>query len=165
MMAEPRTPIALLVVDDDAAQRSLLKSFLVQQGFMVTTAASGEEALDQVTRNRPQLVISDVRMPGLSGLELLGHIRASIPDLPMLLVTAYADVRDAVGAMRDGAVNYLEKPIDFDELLASRAPGRRRRRPRRPRRTNAQGASRRHCRPEPRHVRGLQERCPRGPVR
>src|SRR5213594_1465895 len=65
------------------------------------------------------MMISDVRMPGISGLETLRRARKEHTVLPVLLVTAYADVRDAVGAMRDGALNYLTKPIDLDELLAS----------------------------------------------
>ena len=64
-------------------------------------------------------MISDVRMPGLSGLETLRRARQQFTALPVLLVTAYADIRDAVEAMRDGAVNYLAKPIDLDELLAT----------------------------------------------
>ncbi len=65
------------------------------------------------------MMISDVRMPGLSGLETLRRVRQDFPTLPVLLVTAYADIRDAVVAMRDGALNYLAKPIDLDELLAT----------------------------------------------
>jgi DNA-binding NtrC family response regulator len=73
------------------------------------------------------MMISDVRMPGLSGLETLRRVRQQFPALPVLLVTAYADIRDAVVAMRDGALNYLAKPIDLDELLATvrQATGRR----------------------------------------
>src|SRR5689334_7845105 len=65
------------------------------------------------------MMISDVRMPGMSGLETLRLARKEHPVLPVLLVTAYADVKEAVGAMRDGALNYLAKPIDLDELLAT----------------------------------------------
>ena len=65
------------------------------------------------------MMISDVRMPGISGLETLRRAREQNARLPVLLVTAYADIREAVGAMRDGAVNYLAKPIDLDELLAT----------------------------------------------
>src|SRR5258707_4131692 len=65
------------------------------------------------------MMISDVRMPGMTGLEPLRRARQEHAALPVLLVTAYADIRDAVGAMRDGAVNYLSKPIDLDELLSS----------------------------------------------
>src|SRR6266446_911100 len=65
------------------------------------------------------MMISDVRMPGMTGLETLRRARQERAVLPVLLVTAYADIREAVGAMRDGALNYLAKPIDLDELLAS----------------------------------------------
>src|SRR5207245_8793460 len=64
-------------------------------------------------------MIAEVRMPGISGLETLRRARQQHAVLPVLLVTAYADIREAVGAMRDGAVNYLAKPIDLDELLVS----------------------------------------------
>jgi len=109
----------ILVVDDDAGQRSLLESFLSSQGFDIVTAASGEEALATLNSQEIDMMISDVRMPGMSGLETLRRVRDENPVLPVLLVTAYPEVRDAVGAMRDGAANYLEKPIDLDELLAS----------------------------------------------
>jgi len=119
----PRSPAPaahphVLVVDDDSAQRSLLSSFLTQCGVAVHTAASGAEALAQIGAARPALLISDVRMPGMTGLELLANLRKDDATLPVLLVTAFADIRDAVGAMRQGAVDYLEKPIDLEELLA-----------------------------------------------
>ena len=115
--AAPRPRI--LIVDDDPGQRSLLESFLRGQGFDPALASSGEQALE-VLRTQPfSLLISDVRMPGISGLEMLSRVRKSYATLPVLLVTAFADIREAVGAMRDGAVNYLAKPIDLDELLAS----------------------------------------------
>ena len=109
----------ILVVDDDAGQRSLLESFLTGQGFAVVTASSGHDALTQLASTCPDMMISDVRMPGLSGLELLERVRERIPGLPVLLVTAYAEIRDAVGAMRSGAVDYLEKPIDLEQLLTT----------------------------------------------
>tara|TARA_A100001037_G_scaffold305162_1_gene344280 strand:+ start:687 stop:2018 length:1332 start_codon:yes stop_codon:yes gene_type:complete len=109
----------ILIVDDDPGQRSLLTTFLDTQGLTPVTVASGEDALAELGLHRYKMMISDVRMPGMSGLETLRKARQIQPDLPVLLVTAYADVKDAVGAMRDGAVNYLEKPIDLDELLES----------------------------------------------
>lgn len=106
-------------MDDDPGQRSLLNSFLCSQGFETIPSSSGEEALE-ILRSAPvDMMISDVRMPGISGLETLRRARSEHAVLPVLLVTAYADIREAVGAMRDGAVNYLAKPIDLDELLAS----------------------------------------------
>ncbi|MFH1740725.1 MAG: sigma-54 dependent transcriptional regulator [bacterium] len=113
------TGARILVVDDDANQRSLLETFLSSQGFDIVTASSGEQALDILDSQDIRLMISDVRMPGISGLETLRKAREKHSTLPVLLVTAYADIRDAVDAMRDGAVNYLEKPIDLDELHGS----------------------------------------------
>jgi len=106
-------------VDDDPGQRSLLDSFLRSQGFDTVLADSGERALELLRAGNVSMMISDVRMPGLSGLETLRQAREEHATLPVLLVTAYADIRDAVVAMRDGAVNYLAKPIDLDELLDS----------------------------------------------
>ncbi len=114
----PQTP-RVLIVDDDAGQRSLLDSFLRSQGFVTVIADSGERALELLPSGKFAMMISDVRMPGLSGLETLRRVRPQFPSLPVLLVTAYADIRDAVEAMRDGALNYLAKPIDLDELLAT----------------------------------------------
>ncbi|HEX4350346.1 MAG TPA: sigma-54 dependent transcriptional regulator, partial [Verrucomicrobiae bacterium] len=113
------TPPRILVVDDDPGQRSLLESFLRSQNFEVVLADSGERALELLPGGNFSMMISDVRMPGLSGLETLRRVRPQFPELPVLLVTAYADIRDAVIAMRDGALNYLAKPIDLDELLAT----------------------------------------------
>ncbi len=108
----------ILIVDDDPSQRSLLNSFLRSQGFDTVTADSGERALETLRTGKFGMMISDVRMPGLSGLETLRLARKEHATLPVLLVTAFTDVRDAVAAMRDGAVNYLAKPIDLDELMA-----------------------------------------------
>ena len=112
-------PPSILIVDDDAGQRSLLDSFLKGQGFATIPVESGEEALTVLREAEISMMISDVRMPGISGLETLRRARQNRAVLPVLLVTAYADIREAVGAMRDGAVNYLTKPIDLDELLVT----------------------------------------------
>jgi DNA-binding NtrC family response regulator len=109
----------ILIVDDDPGQRSLLNSFLRSQGFETALADSGERALEMLRTGKFAMMISDVRMPGLSGLETLRRARQEHAILPVLLVTAFTDIRDAVAAMRDGAVNYLAKPIDLDELLNS----------------------------------------------
>ncbi len=113
------TPPRILIVDDDPGQRSLLDSFLSSQSLKTVTAESGERALE-ILRTEPfDMMISDVRMPGLSGLETLRLARKEHAHLPVLLVTAFTDIRDAVGAIRDGAVDYLPKPIDLDQLLAA----------------------------------------------
>src|SRR6516162_6010062 len=102
--ANPRPP-RILIVDDDPGQRSLLDSFLKSQGFDTLTVSSGEKALEALQAQDFHMMISDVRMPGLSGLETLRKARQAHSVLPVLLVTAYADIREAVGAMRDGALN------------------------------------------------------------
>jgi DNA-binding NtrC family response regulator len=109
----------ILIVDDDPGQRSLLDSFLRSQDFETVLADSGQQALETLRAGKFDMMISDVRMPGLTGLETLRLARQEHATLPVLLVTAFTDVRDAVAAMRDGAVNYLSKPIDLDELLAN----------------------------------------------
>jgi len=114
----PESP-RILIVDDDPGQRSLLNSFLRSQKFETVVVDSGQLALETLRTGKFDMMISDVRMPGLTGLETLRLARKEHATLPVLLVTAFTDVRDAVAAMRDGAVNYLPKPIDLDELLAS----------------------------------------------
>jgi DNA-binding NtrC family response regulator len=111
------TAARILIVDDDAGQRGLLNSFLQSQGFETVVVESGERALETLRSGKFDMMISDVRMPGLSGLDTLRRARQEHATIPVLLVTAYADIREAVGAMRDGALNYLAKPIDLDELL------------------------------------------------
>lgn len=113
---ESPTP-RILIVDDDPGQRSLLNSFLKSQGFETAVVDSGMKALEALRNGSFSMMISDVRMPGLTGLDTLRQARKEQIMVPVLLVTAFTDVRDAVAAMRDGAVNYLAKPIDLDELL------------------------------------------------
>ena len=108
----------VLVVDDEPRFVDLYARTLGEAGLDVRTANSAEEALVLLGQGLPDLVISDVRMPGASGLDLLRMARQQAPDLPFLLVTAFADVRDAVTALKLGAVDYLAKPVDLDELLA-----------------------------------------------
>ena len=93
---ETRTP-RILIVDDDQGQRSLLNSFLKSQGFHTIVVDSGDRALEALRSQPIQLMISDVRMPGMSGLETLRRARQEHAILPVLLVTAYADIREAVG--------------------------------------------------------------------
>ncbi len=109
-------PCTILVVDDEAAQRQLLRGFLESIGFHVREAASAEEALAAIGRQRPDMVLLDVRLPGINGMQCLAEIRRIAVDLPVLLITAYADLRQAVSAMKSGADDYLAKPIDLDEL-------------------------------------------------
>lgn len=126
-MAETRPTI--LVVDDEPSQRKLLGGFLQSLGFDVQEAGSAEDALAMVRRSSPAMVLLDVRLPGISGIEALGEIRKLAPALPVLLITAYADLRQAVSAIKSGADDYLSKPIDLEELEAAVADTLGRRRP------------------------------------
>src|ERR1700722_5482391 len=115
---QPPTP-RILIVDDDPGQRSLLNSFLTSQGLKTTVVDSGERALAVLRTESINMMISDVRMPGMSGLETLPQARKEHARPPILPVPAYTDIRDAVDAIRDGAVDYLAKPIDLDQLLSA----------------------------------------------
>ena len=113
-MAEDKRSI--LVVDDEASQRELLDGFLRSLGYDVQQADSGEQALEAIQRCLPDMVLLDVRLPGINGIETLAAIRRFAPDLPVSLITAFADLRQAVEAMKGGADDYLSKPVDLDEL-------------------------------------------------
>jgi two-component system response regulator HydG len=116
-MADARRTI--LVVDDDAQQRRLLGGFVRSLGFQVQEASSAEAALEAIRARTPDMVLLDVRLPGMSGIDALAEIRRLADKLPVLLITAYADLRQAVAAVKSGADDYLAKPIDLDELEAA----------------------------------------------
>jgi DNA-binding response OmpR family regulator len=108
----------ILVVDDDPAVTSLLKRGLVYEGYTVETAASGEEGLAIARERPPDLVILDVMMPGLDGLEVLRRLRAGENWLPVILLTARDAPTDQVRGLESGADDYIVKPFTFDILLA-----------------------------------------------
>ncbi|SFL24601.1 two-component system, NtrC family, response regulator HydG [Desulfomicrobium norvegicum] len=110
---------SILVVDDEVRYRELYARVLRDAGLEVLEAENAADALDLLSHEPLDMIVSDVRMPGESGLDLLRRVRTEKPELPFLLVTAYADVREAVDALKLGAVDYLAKPVDLDELLAA----------------------------------------------
>jgi two-component system response regulator FlrC len=107
----------VLVVEDDADLRETLRDTLSLSGFDARYAADGEEALNALADDGIGLVISDVQMPSLDGLSLLKHIKANRPQLPVLLMTAYGTIQQAVSAMREGAADYLVKPFEAEVLV------------------------------------------------
>ena len=109
----------ILVVDDEASQRELLGGFVQSLGIDVREAASGEEALESIDRQPPDMMLLDVRLPGMSGVEVLAETRKRHPALRVLLITAHADLRQAVAALKSGADDYLAKPVDLDELRSA----------------------------------------------
>jgi DNA-binding NtrC family response regulator len=110
---------SILIVDDEIGFRNLYRQILESAGFNTLQAASAHEALDLIKDVSLLMVVSDIRMPGASGIELLRKTRELRSELPFLLITAYADVQDAVHAMKLGAVDYLAKPVDLDEFVAA----------------------------------------------
>jgi two-component system response regulator FlrC len=107
----------MLVVDDEAAMRSAMSQVLTRRGYAVETCGDAETALSLVARRRYDAVISDLRMPGMDGHELLRRIRALQPKIAMMLVTAYGTVESAVRCVRDGASDYLLKPFSPEQLI------------------------------------------------
>lgn len=106
----------ILVVDDDESLRWVTQAQLQQSGYEVNAAADGTGALESIQQVPPDLVITDLRMPGMSGLELLKKIKADYPEILVIMVTAFGTVENAVEAMKAGAYDYITKPVNMDEL-------------------------------------------------
>ncbi|RYZ02422.1 MAG: sigma-54-dependent Fis family transcriptional regulator [Myxococcales bacterium] len=107
----------ILVVDDEASARNGLGKLLEQEGYLVDLAADGVQALASIAENGPALIISDLKMPNMDGMELLRQLRERGIVTPTVVATAFGEISTAVAAMRAGAEDYLTKPIDFDALL------------------------------------------------
>jgi two-component system response regulator AtoC len=109
----------LLVADDDASIRSLLKQLLSDEGFAVLEASTGTEVVEKVKESSPDLVIMDVRMPELDGIEALSRIKASNPKTSVLIMTAFGSSNAAIRAMELGAFDYITKPFELDKISHS----------------------------------------------
>lgn len=108
----------ILIVDDDASSRAALHDLLNDESYEVELASDGFRALTKFAEFGPDLVITDQKMPGLDGIELLRQLTTRDDTVPVIMVTAFGAVKSAVEALRVGAYDYLTKPVDFDELLA-----------------------------------------------
>ena len=106
----------ILVVDDEEPQRRVLAGFLKKRGYAVETAGDADEAMKVVSSRTVDLVLTDLRMPGRTGVELVDAVRGANPEIPVVVMTAYGTVTSAVDAMKRGAADYLSKPVDLDEL-------------------------------------------------
>ena len=106
----------LLVVDDEPQMLIAINETLRRRGYCITTAGSGVEALCRLKEKYFRLVITDMRMPEVSGLDLLRKVKNVAPQTPVILLTAYGTIENAVDAMRNGAFDYLLKPLDIDDL-------------------------------------------------
>jgi len=116
----------IMVVDDDQDLRESVAEVLGGAGFSVTQASRGEEALEHLARKNFDLILLDMVMPGLGGLELLGRIRDKAPRMPVIMITAFASVDNAVAAMRQGASDLCNQafPHRWSACLAGPRPGR-----------------------------------------
>jgi len=113
-MADPAT---LLVADDDPGLRESLERTLTREGYQVVLASDGRAALERVQAGGIDLIVTDLRMPGLTGLELLRAAKAILPDVDVILLTAFGTVEEAVKAMKDGAYDFLTKPFRREQLI------------------------------------------------
>ncbi len=109
----------ILIVDDEVRLAELLSASITDRGYQTIVCSSAEAALEAFDPVTVDLVISDLRMPGLDGRKLLNEIRARAPDTPVVLITAYTSMRDAVEMVKEGAFDYISKPFEMDDILAT----------------------------------------------
>ena len=119
--AERGAPVSprVLVVDDEAANRSALERILAREGLSVLQAADARAALEQVRSHAPDLMLTDLKMPGMSGLDLMRAAKAIDPALEVIVMTAFGTVETAVEAMKDGAYDFVTKPLRRAEIVAA----------------------------------------------
>ncbi len=108
---------AAWIIDDDQSIRWVLERALQQDGIAVRTFESADQVLANLSHQQPDAIITDIRMPGVGGLELLDSIRGRFPELPIIIMTAHSDLESAVAAYRGGAFEYLPKPFDVDDAV------------------------------------------------
>lgn len=117
MQAQESRP-TVLIVDDESAIVDTLRILLKNEGFAAHVAFSGKQGLDQIAAIRPDIIISDIRMPAVDGLDILSAAKAQDPDVPVILMTAQASLQSAISAVNDGAFHYVLKPFQNDALIA-----------------------------------------------
>lgn len=114
---EHRTGPKILLVDDEDRFRSTLAKRLHGKGFAVADQASGQAALDYIRDNPVDVMVLDIKMPGMDGIETLGKFKNLVPGIEVLLLTGHGTVETAIEGMRSGAYDYLMKPCEIDELI------------------------------------------------
>src|SRR6476660_988464 len=107
----------ILIAEDEQVLRESLAELLVEEGYEVLQAADGKAAYDIVIQRSVDLVLSDVRMPVMDGMQLLDHLQKVAPQTPVIIITAYGTIESAVNAMSAGAYDYLLKPVQFEDVL------------------------------------------------
>ena len=106
------------VIDDDRAMRWVLEKTFKEEGFEVTSFEEAQSALNQLKLDTPDVILSDISMPGIDGMSFLAQVKNTHPDLPVIIMTAHSDLESAVSSYQTGAFEYLPKPFDIDEALA-----------------------------------------------
>ena len=106
------------VIDDDRAMRWVLEKTFKEEGFEVTSFEEAQSALDELADTTPDVILTDIRRPGIDGLTFLGKVKGNYPDLPVIIMTAHSDLESAVSSYQTGAFEYLPTPFDIDEALA-----------------------------------------------
>lgn len=107
----------ILVIDDERSIRNTLKEILQYEKYDVDLAEDGIQALEQIGRNEYDIVLCDIKMPGMDGIEVLGKIQASFPDTPVVMISGHGNIDTAVESIKKGAYDYIEKPLDLNRLL------------------------------------------------
>ena len=107
------------IVDDDSSIRWVMEKALSRAGLNCRAFEAGDEVLDALTLEEPMVVVSDIRMPGMDGITLLAKLKSQLPDLPVIITTAHSDLDSAVSSYEEGAFEYLPKPFDIEEMVAT----------------------------------------------
>jgi len=116
-MSSEHRPVLIAIVDDDKSVQSALQDLIESEGLSALCFGSAEEFLDSGAQNEAGCLIADIRMPGISGMELQGKLKADRCRIPIIFITAHGDSKMRIQAMRDGAVEFLTKPFDNPVLL------------------------------------------------
>lgn len=111
-----QTAARILIADDDAETRHLIKDILLEEGYLVHTCSNGKQALEALSHQNFDVILTDIKMPGMTGLDLLLHVHRMNLDTEVILMTAYASVETAIQALRGEAFDYLPKPFSLREL-------------------------------------------------
>jgi len=117
MMPHENVPNPVWIIDDDRSIRWVFEKALAREGILHRTFGGAQEALDRLPLETPEVVVSDIRMPGTTGLELMQQLKSRLPSTPIIIMTAYSDLESAVAAFQGGAFEYLPKPFDVDHAI------------------------------------------------
>ena len=109
----------VLIVDDDEDVREILAKTIRKEGFEVVVAENGQAGLEIFGREHPDILIADLRMPGMNGLELMHEVRGLSVNVQLIVVTGFGEFDTAISALHEGAMDYLQKPIDLELLIAA----------------------------------------------